>query len=170
MNPAVLADIVPFLPDVLKRIPWQVRAALLALLAVAGIYVLAALVFGLPLSAELLKIVGAVAVPAGVPALANINLGKETPEEAFQRGWAVAQEIIAEEKSVAPASFVDEVAKEVEPVAAAVESAVSAVEAAAPVVAQVVDAVAPAAAPVVAEVANVVNQVTAPAPTVPLAA
>lgn len=77
MENQVLADIVPFLPSILKKVPWYVRAALLVALIVASLYIFGSWLWGWPASHNLLLLDATLAPFAGIPAVANVPVGKK---------------------------------------------------------------------------------------------
>lgn len=78
MNDVVLADLTPLLPNILKKVPWYLRAALLIAGAIAALYVIAAHLWGLPLSHDALLWIGALELPFNLPAIANVTITKHT--------------------------------------------------------------------------------------------
>ena len=124
MESTVLADVIPLLPSILKKVPWQLRAALLLALAIAGAYVIGAQFLGWPINHEVLNIVGIAALPAGAPALANVSISKGDGKEAYQRGYEAAQQVATALAADAPEVLQSAPVKDLENAVQAVEVAV----------------------------------------------
>lgn len=180
MENQVLADISPFLPGVLKKVPWELRAFLLFCATMFGLYIIGAEIWVWPLSHNAKAAEGALAFVAGVPALANVTVGKRlTPLTDIEQ---LARQVAAEFTRIAPAgvtSVVNHYYGQAAQIATEAADTLAAHQAQAEtLVNEAVDAVDPAAAntvsgletkiaPIPAEVASALNDLSAePTPTV----
>lgn len=128
--PKVLAEVLPFLPSALAKIPAKFRAVLIAIVVLAGLALLALPYFGLAIPVPIVTAFKAIASGVGIVALGNVpaNTKLTIGQAAAAEGEVLAQ---------AQAALADV------PLPGPVEAAGTAVENAAPVVEQVVAEVAP---------------------------
>lgn len=76
MDPIVLADLTPLIPDFLKRVPWEVRTALIAAFLAFSGYAVIAQLGGWSLFPHASLYWGILGLLAGAPAGANVTVRK----------------------------------------------------------------------------------------------
>jgi hypothetical protein len=164
MESQVLADLVPFLPSILKKVPWQARATLLALALAGGIYLILCGLFGWSAFTGAPEIEGALATLAGVPGIANVTVKKGDTKSAYNAGYNEALAAVVAAKKVAPPSVVTQVEEQTAPAIGLLKQ----VEGDAPAIASIAEE-ATAIAPIPPEVAKAVADLAGEvAPTQPV--
>lgn len=129
--PKVLAEVLPFLPSALAKIPSKFRAILIGVVAIFGTYLIVAWVAGIPTPDLVKHLFDILAAPTGVVALGNVPASaKLTIGQAAAAEGEVLDQAMAALKDV--------------PLPGPVSSVV---QAAAPVVDQVEKVIAPPAVP-----------------------